>query len=64
MVEDTIYEILKAHEEAGNVEKVDEHRSNLKVQIASVPDGRFISTIPDDVVEGFHQLDADVRQIG
>lgn len=64
MIDDEIYGILRDHEEAGNTENVDANRLALKTEIAANPDGRFIASVPVDVVEGFHQLDVDVRQIG
>jgi hypothetical protein len=64
MAEDEIHRILKGIEEDGHIENVDLHRSALKVQIADSPDGRFLGTIPVDVVEGFHQFSIGVRQVG
>lgn len=64
MVEDVIYGRLKNHEANGYVENVDANRSALKVQIAESPAGRFIASVPVDVVEGHHQTDVDVRQVG
>ncbi len=57
-----LYGRLKAHEAAGRIVDVDANIDFLKVELAS--GGRFLATIPVDVIEGAHQLAADVRQIG
>ena len=64
IVRDFLYQVMKQAEADGLVENVDARADELVVELADVPAGRFNAVVPTDVIEGTHQLSADVRQVG
>lgn len=64
LVKDWIFSRLKVFEDAGKVTNVDALADQIVVELAASPAGRFNAVVPLDVVEGAHQLVADVRQVG
>jgi phage tail sheath gpL-like len=46
------------------LENVDAHLNELEVKLSTVVPGRMEARIPLDVIEGFHQLDMTLLQIG
>jgi phage tail sheath gpL-like len=70
MAEDAIFERLLAFDvsnptaEKRLIENVSARRSEIVVEIATSPAGRFNFVAPVDVVEGAHQWTGDLRQIG
>ncbi len=65
MVRDWLYGLLTTYQDRDQlVVRVTELEPNLVVEMATAPAGRINASIPVDVIEGFHQFAASVRQVG
>ncbi|MCC7542356.1 MAG: hypothetical protein IT379_39425 [Deltaproteobacteria bacterium] len=65
MLKDWMYARLLGHEAAGLLEpgSVELRKSEIVVELAPAPAGRFNCSVPLDVIEGAHQFAIDVRQV-